>query len=171
MNIQSQISGNGRAAVADAMLHPAVPCRVHTEAARARVTTASHAFLRPQVRYSPVNLAGVSLNMAGGVWYTVHKYRSRRQGVRRAMIASASAEPLSILASMEDGSGSKLHMPAAPAKSSRLSQGHVMGNGFNGGANGMYVPVAGDEQEGATNTGQGHLLSPRQRHTAAHDQQ
>ncbi|PNW70042.1 hypothetical protein CHLRE_17g703250v5 [Chlamydomonas reinhardtii] len=69
-------------------------------------------FLLGGVKFSAVNVAGISLNTLGAVWYTVLKYQEKRSGAKKAQLASASTDPLSSFA--KDGASSgNLLLPAA----------------------------------------------------------
>ena len=61
-------------------------------------------FFIDTVAIHPLNVCGVCLNTAGGVWYSVAKYREKQKPMRRSIIASASIEPLSLMAG-STGSG------------------------------------------------------------------
>ncbi|KAG1676390.1 hypothetical protein FOA52_001185 [Chlamydomonas sp. UWO 241] len=50
-------------------------------------------FLLGGVPFSVVNVTGIALNMAGGIWYTWFRYYEKAASPTRAIIASASAAP------------------------------------------------------------------------------
>ncbi|KAG2438204.1 hypothetical protein HXX76_005808 [Chlamydomonas incerta] len=68
-------------------------------------------FLLGGVKFSAVNVGGISLNTVGAIWYTVLKYQEKRGGGKKAQLASASIDPLSSFA--KDGASSgNLLLPA-----------------------------------------------------------
>ncbi|GFR52718.1 hypothetical protein Agub_g15271, partial [Astrephomene gubernaculifera] len=60
-------------------------------------------FLLGGVRFSAVNVAGIALNTAGAIWYSVIKYREKKS-TKRSVLASASIEQLSSALGGKDGS-------------------------------------------------------------------
>jgi hypothetical protein len=58
-------------------------------------------FLVDTVKFHALNILGIAMNTAGGAWYTVIKYRQKQQqhtGLTKNVLASASVEPLNLLA-------------------------------------------------------------------------
>jgi hypothetical protein len=54
------------------------------------VATVLGFFLLGGVRFNPLNVVGISVNTAGGTWYTVIKYRQRRERLMAAEAATLS---------------------------------------------------------------------------------
>ncbi|KAG2450812.1 hypothetical protein HYH02_004647 [Chlamydomonas schloesseri] len=103
-------------------------------------------FLLGGVKFSVVNVAGISLNTLGAIWYTVLKYQEKRGGGgKKAQLGSASTDPLSAFS--KDGASSGNLLSAV---------------GGSGGAGGGVAGADEDEvRDGAWGAGAG-----RRRHAA-----